>query len=68
MEESLPPNYARSLPNFTDFFLRTLQLAVDRAGDIKLYIPLEHRKRKEPEPEEGNLLSSNSNKRNKQGQ
>ena len=64
---SLPPNYARFLPNFMDCFLRALELAVGAAGDIKLYVPLEHRKRKEPEPEEGNLLSSNSNKRSKQG-
>lgn len=62
METSLPPDYARFLPDFTDYFLQTLQLAVDFAGDTKLYIPPEHRKCKEPEREEGNLLSSNSNK------
>ena len=64
---SLPPDYARFLPDFMDCFIQALELAVGDAGDIKLYIPLEHRKRKEPEPEEGNLLSSNSNKRSKQG-
>ena len=41
-------------------FLRTLQLAVDRAGNTKLYIPPEHRQRKEPE--QGSLSSSNSDK------
>jgi len=67
MERSLPPDYALFLPRLTGYFLRVLQIAVDRTGDIKLYIPVEHRKRKEPEREEGNLLSSTSNKRNKQG-
>jgi len=67
MERSLPPDYALFLPRLTGYFLRALQVAVDRTGDIKLYIPVEHRKRKEPECEEGNLLSSTSNKRNKQG-
>jgi len=67
MEISLPLDFAPFLPELMDYFLGSLQLAVDRAGDIKLYIPVEHRKRKEPEREEGNLLSSTSNKRNKQG-
>jgi len=67
MERSLPPDYALFLPRLTGYFLRALQFAADRTGDIKLYIPVEHRKRKEPEREEGNLLSSTSNKRSKQG-
>jgi len=67
MERSLPPDYALFLPCLTGYFLRVLQIVVDRTGDTKLYIPVEHRKRKEPEREEGNLLSSTSNKRNKQG-
>jgi len=67
METSLPPNYTHFLPDLTHSFLEALELAVDFAGDTKLYIPSEHRKRKKPESEEGNLLSAVSNKRNRQG-
>ena len=67
METSLPPNYTHFLPDLTDSFLRALERAVDFAGDIKLYIPPEHCKRKEPERDDRHLVSSNSNKRVKQG-
>ena len=66
MEMSLPPDYTRFLPRLMRFFLHALELAVDHAGNTKLYIPLEHQKRKEPERDDENLASSNSNKRNKQ--
>ena len=67
METSLPPNYTDFLPDLTDSFLWALERAVDFAGDIKLYIPPEHCKRKEPERDDRHLVSSNSNKRVKQG-
>jgi len=67
METSLPPNYTHFLPDLTDSFLDALERAMNFAGDTKLYIPLECCKRKEPEREDGNLVSSNSNKRGKRG-
>ena len=67
MEMSLPPNYTDFLPDLTNSFLRALELAVDFAGTTKLFIPPEHCKRKEPERDDRHLVSSNSNKRVKQG-
>jgi len=64
-EAALPPNYKSFVPSLTDFFIQALQLSVNSAGGIKLYVPSGCHKRKEPSREEGNLLSSNSNKRNR---